>query len=436
MAPFNALLDPGTLLYFGIFFMIGVAFGAVLEIAGLGDSRRLAAQFYMRDMTVLKVMFTAIIVAAVLIHLASAFGLLDLSRVWVNPTYLTSGIAGGLVMGVGFIIGGFCPGTSLVAAATLKLDGVFFVGGVLSGVFLFGRTVGGFQDFFHAGFHGRFTLADWLHLPAGVVVVLVVLMALAMFYGAEVSETVFGKRRSWREVHLLPQRPAALAGVLVLLAAAASVALHGQPGVQDRWNWIAPEGEKQIAERDIYVDPAEVLDLRRDLAVRVRIFEVRSETDYNLFHLQGSERMLPEMATDPGFARGLLSADDRTVFFLASNDEAAATTAWKSLRAQGVLNLYVISGGINGWLDRFPQDDEIAELRTGDPTHREDTLRYRFFYAVGDRIPGAHPDLARKEFVPGRGYVAESEHASGKDEPAYEKKVKLQRKVVAKGGCG
>ena len=50
-------------------------------------------------------------------------------------------------MGAGFIIGGFCPGTSLVAAATLKLDGLFFVLGVIFGIFIFGETVSNFNLF-------------------------------------------------------------------------------------------------------------------------------------------------------------------------------------------------------------------------------------------------------------------------------------------------
>jgi hypothetical protein len=172
---------------------IGFGFGFVLERAGFGDSRRLAAQFYLRDMTVLKVMFTAIVTAMVLVHFAWAVGWVDLSRVFVNPTYLASGVLGGLVMGVGFIVGGYCPGTSLVAAATLKLDGVFFVLGVTLGVFVFGEVVPSFWDFFqNAGAMGRFTLADWLGIPTVLVTFLVACMAVFMFWGAERLEAVFG----------------------------------------------------------------------------------------------------------------------------------------------------------------------------------------------------------------------------------------------------
>src|SRR5512138_3588991 len=147
MAPFEIARIAGTLGYALAFGAIGFAFGAVLEMAGFGDTRKLAAQFYLREMTVLKVMFSAIAVAAVLLFLASAFGLLDLDRVWVNPTYLWPGIVGGLVMGVGFVVGGFCPGTSLVAAATLKIDGILFVLGALVGVGIFGEHVSSIESF-------------------------------------------------------------------------------------------------------------------------------------------------------------------------------------------------------------------------------------------------------------------------------------------------
>lgn len=109
MTPFPLLLTEiiGKFGAYLIFLAIGFAFGYTLEVAGFGNSKKLAAQFYFKEMTVLKVMFTGIIVAMVLIFGASAIGLLDYNLVWVNPTYLWPGIVGGLIMGVGFILGGF-----------------------------------------------------------------------------------------------------------------------------------------------------------------------------------------------------------------------------------------------------------------------------------------------------------------------------------------
>lgn len=167
-----------------VYFAIGLAFGFILESAGFGDSRKLAAQFYFKDLAVLQVMFTAIVTAMILVFWAVALGWLDYDAIWVNPTYLWPGIAGGLIMGVGFIIGGFCPGTSLVSLATLKVDGAFFVAGVFAGIFAFGETVETFTDFYNSSFYGRLTLMDVFGLSNGVMVLLVVLMAIGMFAGA------------------------------------------------------------------------------------------------------------------------------------------------------------------------------------------------------------------------------------------------------------
>lgn len=143
--------------------IIGVLFGFVLERAGFGSSKKLTAQFYLADMSVLKVMFTAIITAMLLIYWSVGFGVLDLDRIWINPTYLLSGVLGGLIFGVGFLVGGYCPGTALVALATLKLDALFFVLGTLGGIALFGYTVPYFVGFWnHAGAVGTLTLFDWL----------------------------------------------------------------------------------------------------------------------------------------------------------------------------------------------------------------------------------------------------------------------------------
>ena len=107
MAPFYKNGFFGDEVGFLIAFIIGISFGFWLERAGFGYSRKLAMQFYFRDMTVLKVMFTAILTTMVGLLLFSLFGWIDLSLVYINPTYLWPQILGGLILGFGFIIGGY-----------------------------------------------------------------------------------------------------------------------------------------------------------------------------------------------------------------------------------------------------------------------------------------------------------------------------------------
>jgi hypothetical protein len=194
MAPFDLTAIFGVSGSYLIYLGIGFAFGFILESCGFGDSRRLAGQFYFSDLRVLKVMFTAIVVAMLLIFWSTALGLLDYDEILVKETYLWPGILGGLIMGAGFILGGYCPGTSLVSVATLKVDGMFFLLGHIVGVIVFGETVGLINEFWNSGYMGRFLLPELLGVESGVVVLLVVCLALAMFLGfGWIQRLVYGR---------------------------------------------------------------------------------------------------------------------------------------------------------------------------------------------------------------------------------------------------
>ncbi|MCK4766435.1 MAG: YeeE/YedE family protein [Candidatus Aminicenantes bacterium] len=179
-----------------IAFFIGIGFGFFLEQGGFGNSRKLALQFYFRDMTVFKVMFTAIITAMTGLILFNGFGWIDLELIYINPTYLWPGIIGGLIMGAGFVIGGYCPGTSFVGLVTLKTDALFYLIGAFFGIFVFGEIIPSFYGFFNSGFLGdSLTLHKALGVSAGVIGFFVILMALGGFWGAETLEKKFGERR-------------------------------------------------------------------------------------------------------------------------------------------------------------------------------------------------------------------------------------------------
>ncbi len=164
---------------------LGVGFGFALERGGLGNARKLIGQFYGRDLSVLKVMFSALLVAMLGVFWLGRFGLLEVSALYVPHTYLWPQLVGGGLFGAGLILAGLCPGTACVAAASGRIDGLFVLLGILIGMLGVGLLLRRFVAFFESSAHGAWTLPELLGLPYGVVVAGVVVMALAAFAGAE-----------------------------------------------------------------------------------------------------------------------------------------------------------------------------------------------------------------------------------------------------------
>lgn len=165
--------------------VIGIAFGAALERAGLGSARKLTAQFRLTDLTVFKVMFTAILVAMLGTFFLAWLGLLDLSRVSIPKTSVLLQLAGGLIFGIGFAVAGLCPGTSCVAAASGRGDGAMTMLGMFGGVLAGGLAYDPIVALLNATPRGALTLPQAFGVPYGVVVGAVTLIALAGFFGAE-----------------------------------------------------------------------------------------------------------------------------------------------------------------------------------------------------------------------------------------------------------
>ena len=420
--------NPWTYVVFGL---IGFAFGFTLEISGFGDSRKLAAQFYFTELTVLKVMFTAIAVAMVLLFGAVGLGILDFGQVWVNPTYLASGVIGGLIMGIGFIVGGFCPTTSLASASTGKIDGMFFMLGGFFGAFLFGETEQYFTNWYNnAGYFGRVTLDQVFGIPVGWVVLLVVMMALFMFWGAEQLERIFGKKDLSREPKLR------IVGAVALFGLAVAVVAIGNPTLEQKYSRLTftrtetiphPSGnadpivntstysaDEMLEKRLVQIAPAELFKTVYNQNINLIMLDVRPESDYNLYHINGAlnvpldklPRIIPDLLTEP---------PANSVFVLMSNDETAATDGWKQLVASSVPNVYILEGGINNWIAFFGENEGFQSASSvGD-----DQLGYIFPAALGNRYESCDPNPVKYE------------------ELDFEAKIKLElKRDKSGGGCG
>ncbi len=173
--------------------LIGAGFGFSLEQAGFSSSRKLAGMFYGYDTTVIKVFFTAAIVALTGSQFLSFFGLLNLNQVYVNEFYVNASIIGGIIMGAGFIMGGFCPGTGLCAMSVGKIDAIVYVAGGLTGAFLFGETYPYITDLANGSYKGPVRIDNALGLPTGIFTLLLILAAVIMFWLGEKAEKKFAR---------------------------------------------------------------------------------------------------------------------------------------------------------------------------------------------------------------------------------------------------
>ena len=205
-------------------------------------------------------------------------------------------------------------------------------------------------------------------------------------------------------------------GAVILLAASAALALYGQPDLEQKWQFMAPDFEPRLLERQVQIDPAELLSLMNDDYISLIIYDVRLERDWNEFHLVDSERIALEAL--PTQRERLRALPENGVVVVVSNDEMLATEAWKRLMVLARPNAYILEGGLNHWLNIYGLPaDEAGGGRAASLARADGTLRHSFKLALGDRHAAAHPD---ERHAPHREYTA---------------RVKLLKKIAKAGGC-
>lgn len=351
---------------FVVAIFIGIAFGFILEQAGFSTSKKLVGLFYGYDFTVLRVFFTAGVTAMLGVILLGHLGLLDISLIYINPTFLWSALIGGFIMGLGFVVGGFCPGTSVCAAAIGKIDAMFFIAGSFIGVFIFAEGYPIFEELYKAENWGYVRIFDTMGMSQPLFAFLLTLMAVGAFWATSLIENKVNGRPN-PEFH--PRRLyVGLTGVAVILGFTA----FAMPDIRTEYMSELESSEYVNSYQIKYISSDElafrILDNDKDL----QIIDVRDPKEFKQMSLPRSRSFTFDNLFEK-YAEKTLNVSGRLNVFVAGDELTAKKAAIISDRL-GYKNIRVLKGGLTGFekdIIHFNPDDIIAQ------NHNDATKRFR-----------------------------------------------------------
>ena len=389
------LIDQGW--YLLIIFLIGLLFGLVLEQSGFSSSRKLAGVFYGYDFVVLKVFFTAGITAMSGLVILGYFGWVDLSVLHINSNFLLSAVAGGVIMGFGFILGGFCPGTSLTGAVIGKIDAMVFVAGLFIGVFLFGLFSNQFNTLYSGVYLNRELISDTLGIGKHTMVFVWILMALIAFGVASWFE-----KRATKGLPPTNVRYVGL-GAEVIMALVIGLFIMSLPPVKS--NSLFETKAQRVASEAIAEPNTISADEMAFLLIRnpreLQIIDVRDADDYAAFHIPGSFNIPMDVINHRSVQTYYDVPDRRTV--LVSNGGVAAGRAQLLLTRAGHQNIYILDGGLNHFVETIFYNNQMPEGTTG----QFETSQYKFRQRAARYFLGKEETTTTPRAVPARGTATE-----------------------------
>lgn len=364
----------GNELNFVVALFVGIAFGFVLEQAGFSTSKKLVGLFYGYDFTVLRVFFTGGVTAMIGVVALNHFGLLDVNLIYVNPTFLWSAIVGGVIMGLGFVIGGFCPGTSVCAAAIGKIDAMIFVAGSFLGVFIFAEGYPLFEGLYKASDWGSPRIFETFGMSQALFAFILVVVAVGAFWITTLVENkVNGKPNpEFKPLKLYY----GLTGLAVIIGLSA---------------FVLPDRKEDLINKvsdKIFIETSLVKMMTSDeLAFRLidndpdlQIIDMRTQKEFNEMSLPKSTNMTPENLFEKD-AHLLLSIKGKKNVFIGNNEFESKKAALLTDEL-GFANVYALKGGLN----KFKAD--ILDFRMPDVTNtRDEAATYRFRTKARDVIP-------------------------------------------------
>ena len=334
-------LDTGTALLAAM--LIGIAFGFFLERAGFSSSKKLSGVFYFKDMAVIKVMFTAVITAAIGLSCFISFGLISIDSIYLMPTVYGAYIVGGLIFGVGFVMGGWCPGTAAAGTACGKFDAMVFLLGTIIGSAIFNESFALIKPLYHSGQSGVVMVYDSLKMSRNGFVLLLTVIAIIMFWLCEWLEKK-------RQPAVASNNPAVLKVVSILLLALA-VGLNftgSKTSAAQISNTSSSESQllESIDKAQDHIEPEELAQ-RILQGQDIIVVDVRPADEYNKFHIRGAMNVQLE-----ALHQELEAFKNKSMIVLYSNGMTHPAQARDSLYRSGYANVYLLTDGLNGFIDR------------------------------------------------------------------------------------
>ena len=332
---------------------LGMGFGFVLEQAGFSSSRRLAGVFYGYDFTVLRVFFTAAVTAMSGVILLSYLGCLDMDAIFVNPLWLRPAIVGGIIMGLGFILGGYCPGTSVCAASIGKIDAMFFVGGGLLGVTVFGELFPLYHRFFESTARGPVKVFSSLGISQGLFAFLVIVMAVGAFYATtRIEKRVAGEKAPSQEFSVA-KHTAAGAFVLVL-----GFMMLFMPDYKTRLVRKVSSPSFQSTHSVQTMVPDELAFRIVDREPHTRILDLRPAASYQALALPGAINLTQADLFGRDLGNGI--AQRRSKKVIVAENETQEREAYWLLQELGYENLAVLEGAFPAFQRAFLHPDPFV----------------------------------------------------------------------------
>lgn len=361
---------------------LGFGFGFALEQAGFGSSRRLAGIFYFRDMTVLRVMFTAMVTAMLGLQTALALGVVRADQLYFLPTVYGAQLVGGLLFGVGFVLSSWCPGTAAVGLASGRLDALVFLVGAALGSILFNEVYAIVSPLTSWGDSGVSFIWTSLGISGPTFALIFSALAVAAFWGSEWIE----KRVAGAGPYL--GSPFLKAFSVTILVAALAVALL--PPLDSAPVAEAPAGdftevgllEAMEAGQD-HIDPDELADRLLAGDPTLLLVDIRTPAEFAAFHIPRAANV--PAADLPAF---LAPHKHSGTIVLYSNGMTHAAQARDALARMGFANAYLLTDGLQGFFEQVLKPVSLRRVAVSEAQATRINA-WRTFFLGGAPTPSA-----------------------------------------------